>query len=248
MKSILDWSQMCQNSRKPKAMLFALPVGLALGFAGGQMLHTNAETSPKIETSKSTSEAQVRVHSGTTNSPHKFSDLDGTINKLRGSASHFSLPSNMFEPWWKTMQHDPDACWMLRNFDIMASDLDRSWAFPVGMGAYIPRLDTTEQENEIKITAEVPGIDENNLDVTVTDNSVTIKGDKKDEVTQSKSDKSSHSIVERSYGSFERTVSLPCKVESDKAQATLKNGILTITVPKSQVGQSEGKKLTIRHE
>jgi len=248
MKSILNWSQMCQNTVRPKAILFALSVGLALGFAGGQTLHTNAETSPKIESSKTANQAEVRIHSGATNSPHKFSELDGTINKLRGSASQFSLPSSMFEPWWKTMQHDPDASWMLKNFDIMSSDLDRSWAFPVGMGAYIPRLDTTEQGSQIKITAEVPGIDENNLDVTVTDDSVTIKGDKKDEVTQSKSDKSSHSIVERSYGSFERTVSLPCKVESDKAQATLKNGILTITVPKSQVAQTEGKKLTIRHE
>lgn len=248
MKSILNWSQRCHNTGKPKAILFALSVGLALGFAGGQMLHSNAETSRKIESSQSASQAQVRVHSGATNSPHKFSDLDGTINKLRGSASHFSLPSSMFEPWWKTMQHDPDASWMLKNFDIMSSDLDRSWSFPVGMGAYIPRLDTTEQENEIKITAEVPGIDENNLDVTVTADSVTIKGDKKDEVTQSKSDKSSLSIVERSYGSFERTVTLPCKVESDKAQATLKNGILTIIVPKSEVAQNQGKKLSIRHE
>lgn len=248
MKSILNWSQMSQVLGKPKAKLLVLSAGLALGYAGGQMLYTNAETAPKIKSPKSGTETQVRVHSGATNSSHKFSDLDGAINKLRGSASRLSLPSSMFEPWWKTMQHDPDASWMLKNFDVMSSDLERNWVFPVGMGAYIPRLDTTEQGKEIKITAEVPGIDENNLDVTVTDDSVTIKGDKKDEVAQSKSGNVSRSIIERSYGSFERTVSLPCKVESDKAQATLKNGILTITVPKSQLAQSEGKKLTIRRE
>jgi HSP20 family protein len=153
----------------------------------------------------------------------------------------------MFEPWWKTMQHDPDAGWMLRNFDVMSSDMDRSWSFPIGMGAYIPRLDTTEQGNEIKITAELPGIDEKDLDVTVNDDSVTIKGDKKDELTKSKGDQSFHAI-ERSYGAFERTIGLPCKVQTEKAQATLKNGVLTITVPKSELAQNEGKKLTIRRE
>jgi HSP20 family protein len=54
--------------------------------------------------------------------------------------------------------------------------------------------------------------------------------------------------VERSYGSFERTITLPCKVNSDKAEAALKNGILMITVPKSHVAVTEGKKLSIRHD
>lgn len=97
------------------------------------------------------------------------------------------------------------------------------------------------------ITAEVPGIDESNLDVTVNDDSVTIKGDKKDEISQSKNDKSFHAI-ERSYGSFERTVSLPCKVQSEKAQAVLKNGVLTVTIPKSHETKTDGRKLTIRRE
>ncbi|MBY0356576.1 MAG: Hsp20/alpha crystallin family protein [Candidatus Obscuribacterales bacterium] len=232
---------------KRKLTLLSLGLGLAFGFTGGQMLHSEAQSSPKVESSKTDPETQVRVHTGSTRGPQRFSDLDEAINKLRASASRLSLPSNMFEPWWKTMQHDPDASWMLRNFDVMSSDMDRSWVFPIGMGAYIPRLDTTEQGNEIKITAEVPGIDDKDLDVTVNDDSVTIKGDKKDEVTQSKADKSFHAI-ERSYGAFERTISLPCKVQSENAQAILKNGVLTITVPKSQLAQTEGKKLTIRRE
>ncbi len=230
---------------KRKATLIALSFAFAFGFTGGLMLHSEAQSSPKVTGAES--ETQVRVHTGTTSSPQKPSDLDAAINKLRASASRLSLPSNMFEPWWKTMQHDPDASWMLRNFDVMSSDMDRNWVFPIGMGAYIPRLDTTEQDNEIKITAEVPGIEDKDLEVTVNDNSVTIKGDKKDEVTQSKTDKSFNAI-ERSYGAFERTISLPCKVQSENAQATLKNGVLTITVPKSQLAQNEGKKLTIRRE
>ena len=246
MKSMVDWSQL-QKLGIPKLTILPVALGLAIGFAFGLMLHTHAETSPKVKSEPATG-SQIRVHSGSTGASHKLSDLDDAISKLRASASQLSLPSSMFEPWWRTMQHDPDASWMLKNFDIMSSDLDRSWNFPVGLGAYIPRLDTTEHYNQIEITAEVPGIDEKNLDVTITDNAVTIKGDKKSEVTEAKSDKASHSIVERSYGSFERTVSLPCRVESDKAQAILKNGVLRITVPKSHLAQSEGKKLSIRPE
>lgn len=234
--------------QQSRVTFIALSLGLALGFSVGQILHSQAEeTRHESKTQSETSEmgASVKVHSGKSSSLQKLSDLDATINKLRSSASRLSLPSSMFEPWWKTMQHDPDASWMLKNFDVMASDLDRSWAFPVGLGAYIPRLDTSEQGNEIKITAEVPGIDESNLDVTVNDDSVTIKGDKQDELSHSKDDKSIQTI-ERAYGSFERTVRLPCKVQSDKAQALLKNGVLTITVPKSQEPDSQGKKLTIR--
>lgn len=249
MKSNLALLHFIGSPGKGKRALLALSLGLALAFAGGQMLNSQAENSPgtKMEDSKSAPAASVHVHTGKTASPEKLNNLDAAINKLRASASRLSLPSSMFEPWWKTMQRDPDASWMLKNFDVMSSDLDRSWSFPVGSGAYIPRLDTTEQDNQLKITAEVPGIDENNLDVTVTDDSVTIKGDKRDETTQTKTGKSFQSI-ERSYGSFERTVSLAYRVESDKAQATLKNGILTITVPKSQAEQSDGKKLTIRRE
>jgi len=93
---------------KRKALL-ALSLGLALGFTGGQMLHSQAQSSPKLESLKSDSETQIHVHTGTSSSPQKVSDLDAAINKLRASASRLSLPSNMFEPWWKTMQHDPDA-------------------------------------------------------------------------------------------------------------------------------------------
>lgn len=243
------WIQTVGGVIRGKAALLALSLGLALGFASGLIMHSNAETAhPNVDNANKEQSVSVPVNSRKTQAPQKLSELDAAINKLRASASNLSLPSSMFEPWWRTMQRDPDASWILRNFDIMSSDLDRSWAFPVGTGVYIPRLDTTEQNNQITITAEVPGIDHNNLDVTVTDDSVTIKGDKNDEIVQNSNKDKALRSIERSYGSFERTVALPCKVDSDKALATLKNGILTITVPKSRIAQSEGKKVTINRE
>lgn len=144
------------------------------------------------------------------------------------------------------MFRDPDSEWLLQNFDIMSSNPDKKWTFPLGSGMYIPRVDVNAGDREVQVTAEVPGIDENNLDVTVTDDTLTIKGEKRDENKQRSGN--SFQSVERHFGSFVRAVTLPCKVDGDKADAKLKNGILTITVPKVQEEKNEGKKLTIRRE
>ncbi|HEY9757612.1 MAG TPA: Hsp20/alpha crystallin family protein [Oculatellaceae cyanobacterium] len=237
MKQNLDLLRLAKH----KALPLTLSLGLALGFAGGQ-LRSQAQSAPKAESRKADSETQIRVHAGTSKSHQNLSDLDAAINRMRASASRLGFPSDIFE-----LQNAPDANWMLRNFNGLASDFDGNWILPAGMTAYIPRLDTTDQGSEIRVSAEVPGMDESNLDVTVNDDSVTIKGEKKNEVSQSKTDKSFR-VSERCYGTFERTVSLPCKVQSENAQASLKNGVLTIIVPKSQAIQNEGKKLTIRRE
>ncbi len=171
-------------------------------------------------------------------------NLDASINKLRESAPKLSLPTNLFEPWWQTMFRDPDAGWILRNLDIMSSDFAKPWAFPVGFGDYIPRADVIEQANDLKVCAEVPGIDEKDLDITVTDHSLTIKGKKENAITKDIANR--FQSIERSYGSFERTIILPAKVDVDKVHATMNNGVLTIMLPKKTGSvQPEGKKVKI---
>jgi HSP20 family protein len=171
-------------------------------------------------------------------------NLDASINKLRESAPKLSLPTNLFEPWWQTMFHDPDASWILRNLDIMSSDFAKPWAFPVGFGDYIPRVDVMEQADDLKVCAEVPGIDEKDIDVAVTDSSLTIKGKKENELP--KDTEKMFQSIERSYGSFARTIILPSKVDVNKVHATMNNGVLTITLPKKTGSeQPEGKKVTI---
>jgi HSP20 family molecular chaperone IbpA len=173
-------------------------------------------------------------------------DLNATINKMRESAPKLSLPSNMFEPWWQTMFRDPDSEWLLSNFDIMSSDPERKWSFPLGSGAYIPRVDIDASGPQVKVSAEVPGITEKNLDVSVGDDTVSIKGEKQAETTKKSQD--GMQSIERNYGAFERTVVLPCQVDSDKALATLKNGVLTVTAPKKVEEPHNSKKLSIRSE
>ena len=223
-------------------VLVASSIGLSMTIGGV----TSAGANEKSDAKAADRGVPVHVQKGHERGPQQRFDLDATINKMRESAPKLSLPSNLFEPWWKTMFRDPDSDWLLSNFDIMSSDPEKKWVFPLGSGAYIPRVDIDASDEAVKVSAEVPGIDENSLDVTVTDDSVSIKGEKRAEQTQNSS--KGFRSVERHYGSFERTIGLPCKVDSDKADATLKNGILTVVIPKGPEGKSAGKRLTIRRE
>lgn len=231
------WFESLMAKGKAKSTLLALSIGLAVGFAGGHALNSKAEPSSSVKEEKSVS---IPVHSG----KNQNAEESDTKDRTHRSISKHSLPTSMFEPWWRTMMHDPDADWILSRFDPMMSDF--GGALPTRMGSFMPRLDTSDEGEAIRITAEVPGIDEKNLDVTVTEDVVTIKGEKNEELGDSAKINKNLETVERSYGSFQRMVSLPCKVQSDKAEAKLKNGLLTITVPKSRVAQTPAKKLTIR--
>jgi HSP20 family protein len=92
-----------------------------------------------------------------------------------------------------------------------------------------PRIDVVDHENEIRVCAELPGIDKKDVDVSVSDNMLTIKGQARNE---EKVEKSNYFRSEITQGSFLRSVYLPMEVDCDKASATLRNGILEITLPK----------------
>ena len=107
-------------------------------------------------------------------------------------------------------------------------------------GEWAPSLDVAETDEEVIVTAELPGIKQEEVDITIADNVLTLKGEKKEEKEEKK--KNYHRI-ERTYGSFQRSVSLPTGVQADKAKATYKDGILNITVPK--VEESKPKQIKI---
>lgn len=94
-----------------------------------------------------------------------------------------------------------------------------------------PFVDISESNNEITVTAEVPGMTKEDIKVSIQDNVLTLSGEKKQE-KQGKG-KNYHRI-ERAFGVFERSFSLPVSVQSDKVKAAYKDGILTITLPKSE--------------
>jgi len=110
-------------------------------------------------------------------------------------------------------------------------------------GAFLPSVDVKESDKEFIIRAELPGVEEKDIDVTVTNDAVTIKGEKKEE----KEDKGkNYYYMERSYGSFNRVIPLSAEIETGKAEASFKNGVLNITVPKNAVAKAKGTKVPIK--
>lgn len=105
----------------------------------------------------------------------------------------------------------------------------------------MPKVDVVDRDNEILIRAEVPGVKKEDLDVTMTDDAVTIKGSTSHEEKEEKGDYYRHEI---SKGSFSRTVALPSGVNSDKAKTKFKDGVLELTVPKVE----KAKRKTIKVE
>jgi HSP20 family protein len=108
--------------------------------------------------------------------------------------------------------------------------------------AMAPSIDVSQTESEIKIDADLPGVEEKDVDVTITDNVLTIKGEKRAEKEEKKKD---FHLVERSYGSFSRSLTLPFAVDPNKAKATFKNGVLSISLPKPPEVKAKAKKIAI---
>jgi len=109
-------------------------------------------------------------------------------------------------------------------------------------GLMLPRVDIAEEKNTYTITVEVPGVEEKDIDLTIADGTLTIRGEKRYE--KEDHDRQYHR-VERSYGHFQRVISLPTDAREDAIEAKFKNGILTLTIPKTQQAQSTGRKIPI---
>ncbi len=99
---------------------------------------------------------------------------------------------------------------------------------------FMPAFDVSETENELIITAEVPGMDKKDLDIHLSEGVLTVKGEKKQETEEKKEN---YHCVERRYGAFSRTMRLPVDVDTDKVDAAYKDGVLKITLPKSETAK-----------
>lgn len=100
--------------------------------------------------------------------------------------------------------------------------------------SWVPTVDISETENGYEIRAELPGVSEDDVNVSVTDNVLTVKGEKRqEEETEGKN----YHRVERRYGSFQRSFSLPRHIETDAIKAKFKEGVLTLGIPKAEVAK-----------
>jgi len=110
------------------------------------------------------------------------------------------------------------------------------------MAVPMPAVDVYEEENEVVVKAELPGISKEDLDVNITDHTVTISGEKKKEEKIERKDYYRH---ERAYGSFSRSVTVPEDVEIDKSKARFKDGVLEVRIPRSEEAKKKRKKIEV---
>ncbi len=107
-----------------------------------------------------------------------------------------------------------------------------------------PKTDMCDKEDEIEVTMDLPGLDENDIDVSVTEDTLTIKSERRSETEEKRKDFYLH---ERTYGSFVRTVPLPMGVQTDKAKAEFRKGVLTVTLPKAPGTTSRSKRIQVKN-
>ncbi|WP_116131228.1 Hsp20/alpha crystallin family protein [Tropicimonas sp. IMCC34043] len=105
------------------------------------------------------------------------------------------------------------------------------------------RADVVETDDAVELSIELPGMEMKDIDLTVSDDLLTLKGEKK---VERKEEKKGYYLSERSYGSVYRTVPLPPGVDSDKAEASFKNGVLTVKVPKTEEAQAKLKRIEVK--
>lgn len=117
--------------------------------------------------------------------------------------------------------------------------------FEQSMNLFAPKVDVSETEHEVKLTAELPGLDEKDVEVTLEEDAVIIRGEKKEEKEEKKGDVHR---MERTYGSFHRVIPLPAAVKADAAKATFKKGVLTVTLTKKEEAATNRKLIKVTSE
>ncbi len=140
--------------------------------------------------------------------------------------------------------------WKPFEFDRLRKEMDRLWdSFFEGRSGkrtkeereWLPSLDITETKGDLVVKAELPGMDPKDIDISLSEGVLTIRGEKKQEKEEKEE---GYHLIERNYGSFIRSIRLPKDVQSNKIEASFKNGVLKVVLPKSE----EAKKKEIKIE
>ncbi len=129
-----------------------------------------------------------------------------------------------------------------RGFDLPAMGNIRPVIPFDDAGLWTPQVDLSATDQEYRLTVEIPGVTEKEVTVHISGNTMTIKGEKKQEKEEKDKD---YYRIERSYGAFQRILSLPEDVDQDAIKASFKNGVLAVTMPRKGLAKSEGKRIDI---
>ena len=149
------------------------------------------------------------------------------------------MPLSMFEESpFQSLWQDVN-----RTFDSFFNEFGER-PFGLETSSFTPSVNVTENDTAFTVTAEVPGVAEDDIDVTLTQNMLTIKGEKK---VEEKEEKEGYYHMERRYGSFSRAIPLPPNVvDQDNVSANFDKGVLTITLPKLEEAQQIVKRIPVK--
>jgi len=149
---------------------------------------------------------------------------------------------------WELMNTNP-----FKDIEKVRSEMDRLWdTFLFGrpqtrafqeIAEWLPAVDVAGTKGEIVVTVEIPGMEAKDIDISLNEGILTIKGEKKQEKEEKEQN---YYLIERRYGTFVRSIPLPRGVESDRVTASYKDGVLKITLPKSE--EAKKKEIKIRVE
>ncbi|MET4700973.1 HSP20 family protein [Constrictibacter sp. MBR-5] len=131
----------------------------------------------------------------------------------------------------------------LMPFGRRAMEVEPRRRLPGVFGGQLPTVDVVERDGEYCITAELPGSEEKDIDVSLAEGILTVKGEKKQEREEKKD---SYYVSERRYGSFQRSFRVPDDADADGIAATFKNGVLTLTLPKKPEAKRAEKKIAVK--
>lgn len=132
---------------------------------------------------------------------------------------------------------------MVSPFYRRAMDRDPFRRIDKATGLITPDVDVTESDTEIRVSAELPGMEEKDIEVEMSGNRLTIRGEKTEEREQKEKD---YHVSERRYGSFRRMLTLPDSVDAAKVAAEMKNGVLSVVLPKTAEAKARSRKVAIR--
>jgi len=155
------------------------------------------------------------------------------LQAWRPVESLFREVDRLFQGFDRDFLHSP--------FRRSVLDIEPFWRRQLIWGA-VPAVDIVEKDNAYEVTAELPGLDEKNVEVKLANGGLTIKGDKREEKEEKKKD---YYLHERHFGSFERCFRVPEGVDTDKVEANFNKGVLTVILPKRPEAQRPEKNIEI---
>ncbi|MER2265085.1 Hsp20/alpha crystallin family protein [Methylobacterium oxalidis] len=129
---------------------------------------------------------------------------------------------------------------MNRLFDDVFSGLGAAAPMLASRGLGWPSVEMVETDQGLRVSAELPGLDEKDVELLIDDGVLTLRGEKRAEIADKE-----RGYTERSYGRFERAIALPFAVEEDKAEASFKNGVLSMTLPRSAKAPEHARRIAI---